>query len=213
MPRPLLSLANQITLSRLLLQIHKHCRSRYHHLKKPTDLDLHCFTNLMTNSHDKQCRSRSDGLFRNLHCLQRQGISGFSRTRIKVQLTLYFDRHEDARPASFWPMSLLSLGLLASPLARSCHCRCVYNILSKYSNLSKSPGCFHGLATALSWSVKIRIWQAIWPDCVCISLCAKNYQSIPKVSRVLGIFAYCHILTSAKEKWHLAVSFSGSCQY
>ena len=29
--------------------------------------------------HDKQCRSRSVGL----HCLQRQGISGFSRTRVK----------------------------------------------------------------------------------------------------------------------------------
>ena len=37
---------------------------------------------------DKQCRSRSVGFFRSptdldLHCLQRQGISGFSRTRVK----------------------------------------------------------------------------------------------------------------------------------
>ena len=38
-----------------------------------------------TNSHNgKQCRSRSVGFFRVLHCLQRQSISGFSRTRVKT---------------------------------------------------------------------------------------------------------------------------------
>ena len=53
--------AIQITWCRLLIQIHilndKQCRSKSVGLK-PTDLDLHCF--------------------------QRQGISGFSRTRIKI---------------------------------------------------------------------------------------------------------------------------------
>ena len=51
--------ANQTSWSRFLIQIHilnaKQCRSRSIH--KPSDLDL--------------------------HCLQRQGISGFSRTRVK----------------------------------------------------------------------------------------------------------------------------------
>ena len=54
--------ANQITWSRLLIQIH------------------------ILN--DKQCRSRTVSFFKptcvDLHCLQRCGISRFSRTRVKV---------------------------------------------------------------------------------------------------------------------------------
>ena len=57
---------------------------------------------------DKQCRSRSAGFFRatdlDLHCLQRQGISGFSRTRVKcvffsyVQVFIYcLELHQERR--------------------------------------------------------------------------------------------------------------------
>ena len=44
------------------------------------------------------------------------------------------------------------------------------------------------MALALPQLVTVGIWQAHWLDLVCINLCAKNYQSIPKVSRVMGIF-------------------------
>ena len=53
------------------------------------------------------------------------------------------------------------------------------------------------LASALTRSVKTGICPTQWLDLVGISLCAKDYQSIPKVSRVMGIFANCHILASA----------------
>ena len=64
-------------------------------------------------------------------------------------------------------------------------------MLSKYSILLKTCGYFHTrmLASTLPQSVKIDIWQAHWLDIVGINLCAKNYQCIPKVSRVVGIFA------------------------
>ena len=59
--------ANQIPWSRLLIQIHtlngKQCRARSVG-QKPTDLDL--------------------------HCLQRQGISGFSRTMVNIRCSIVF---------------------------------------------------------------------------------------------------------------------------
>ena len=61
MPHPLLIFTNQITWSKLLLKIH--------------------------TLNGKQCRSRSVGFWRSqliwIYSLQRQGISGFSRTKVK----------------------------------------------------------------------------------------------------------------------------------
>ena len=45
------------------------------------------------------------------------------------------------------------------------------------------------LTLALPRSVKIGIWQAHGLDLIGIKLCAKNFQSILKVSRAVGIFA------------------------
>ena len=73
------------------------------------------------------------------------------------------------------------------------------------------------LASALPLRVKIGIWQAHCPDLVDINLYGKNYQNILKVSRVIGIFANCHILTSAlprsRKSGNWQFFFAGSCQY
>ena len=61
----------------------------------------------------------------------------------------------------------------------------------------KTCGYFHIVASTLPWSVKIGICLAHRLDLVGINLCAKNYQSIPKVSRVMGIYTNCHILALA----------------
>ena len=84
MPRPLLILPDQFAWSRLVIQIQilngKQCRSRS--VQKPTDLDL--------------------------HCLQRQGISGFSRTRVNEPFGLSWrncsgKNSREKNGQSMWP--------------------------------------------------------------------------------------------------------------
>ena len=64
---------------------------------------------------------------------------------------------------------------------------CIQHFI-KIIHIVEDYGCFHILALALPRSVKIANWQVHWLDFIGINLCAKNYQSIPKVSRVMGIF-------------------------
>ena len=52
-------------------------------------------------------------------------------------------------------------------------------------------------SSTLSRLVKIDVWYVRRLGLVGINLCAKNYQSIPKVSRVMAIFANCHTLALA----------------
>ena len=71
MPLPLLIFSQSITWSRLSIQIHI--------------------------PNDKQCRSRSVGFFRSqliwIYSLQRQGISGFTRTRVNIFILSYTILH------------------------------------------------------------------------------------------------------------------------
>ena len=71
----------------------------------------------------------------------------------------------------------------------------MYDILSIYSILMKTYSYFHILPRSVPRpvhrSVKIGIWQAHWLDPVGINLYSKDYQSIPKFSRVMSISANC----------------------
>ena len=74
--------------------------------------------------------------------------------------------------------------------------------------MSKNFGYFHILASAMSLSVKISIWQAHWLDLVGINLCAKNYRKFHKISRI-EVFR-CHILTAALPRLRKTMHFYNS---
>ena len=68
------------------------------------------------NSHNgKQCRSRSVGFFRsqqlNLHCLPKQGISGFSRTRVKCNTDIHKPSNEEHAIVGKLTLVLLNLDM------------------------------------------------------------------------------------------------------
>ena len=48
---------------------------------------------------------------------------------------------------------------------------------------------FHIFYICWAYAMKCGIWQIQWVDLIGISLFAKNYQTIPNGSRVMGIFA------------------------
>ena len=74
----------------------------------------------------------------------------------------------------------------------------------------KTHGYFHILASALPQSVKTGIWQVHWVNRY-QSVCRKKNQNIPKLSKVVDIFADCHILTMtlprSRKKWHCAIPY------
>ena len=86
---------------------------------------------------------------------------------------------------AYRPHSCLSL-YLASGFWRFLS---LYNIQSKYSIVKIYGYFFHILSSVLSRAVTIGVWQTDWLDFIGISLCAKNYQSIHKFSRIMGNFA------------------------
>ena len=126
--KPLIRLNMHGLISTLLFLCHNPCHAEY--IKMPCPLlifsqsdNLIQVVDTKTNSHilnDKQCWSISVGLLQkptnlDLHCLQKQGISGFSRTRVKHNFKGNFFQPESSDIfLTSWQKCMLWYSLLMS---------------------------------------------------------------------------------------------------